>query len=158
MATSAAAAPVVVGSVNPATEQVTIFQDILVSSFPDGTPIQHIYGRFNAVSHEFLMVRAGKTLEGVCQTDAFRLLRISGNRLALAADQLTHVPWNGTGSIQTLKLCYGGTCHGWCQVLGDPDTPLDLTDYLCHCSNATGDCEAALPELRTPGDIVVLDK
>jgi hypothetical protein len=42
MSTSAAAAPMVVGSVNPATKQVTIFQDLLVSSFSDGTPIQHM--------------------------------------------------------------------------------------------------------------------
>src|SRR5262245_17466716 len=100
LSTNAIAAPVVVGSVKPATKQVTIFQDLLVSSFPDGTPIQHLYGRFDDGSHEFLLVRAGKTSEGGCRTDAFWLLRIAGNRLALALDSVTHVPWDGTGVIQ----------------------------------------------------------
>ena len=80
LATSAIAAPVVVGSVNPVTHQVTIFQDMLVTTFPDGTPIQHIYGRFDTVTHEFLMVRTGKMADGDCRTDALRLLRLSGNR------------------------------------------------------------------------------
>src|SRR5260370_27284033 len=117
LATSATAARVVVGSVNPATQQVTIFQDLLVVAFPDGTPIQHIYGRFDAVTQEFVMVRAGHTAAGGCHTDAFRLLRLSGNRLALAAERIPYVPWNGTGAIPTLKHCLGGTCHGTCQVL-----------------------------------------
>lgn len=155
MSTSAAAAPVVVGSVNPATKQVTIFQDLLVSSFSDGMPIRHMYGRFDDVTHEFLMVRAGKTAEGGCQTDAFRLLRIPGNRLALALDSLTPVLWDGAGTIRPLKRCFSGTCQGWCQVLGNPDTPLDLTDYVCHCANGSGACEPALPDGYQAKDIVV---
>lgn len=155
VATSAAAAPVVVGSVNPATTQVTIFQDLLVSSFPDGTPIRHIYGRFDDVSHEFLMVRAGKTAEGDCRTDAFRLLRIPGNRLALALDSLTPVPWDGVGTIRPLKRCFSDTCQGWCQVLGNPDTPFDLTDYVCQCAGGPGACEPALLNGYQAKDIVV---
>ncbi len=125
LATNAMAAPVVVGSVNPVTQQVTIFQDLLVTTFPDGTPIQHIYGRFDTVTHAFLMVRTGKMADGDCRTDALRLLRLSANRLALATDKVSSVPWNGTGTIHLLKLCFKGTCQGSCQVLGNPDTPLD---------------------------------
>jgi hypothetical protein len=154
MSTNVTAAPVVVGSINPATRQITIFQDILVSSFQDGTPIHHIYGNFNDISNGFLMIRAGKTSEGVCQTDVFRLLRLSGNRLALAADSLTEVPWDGTGSIRPIKLCFSGTCHGNCQILGVPET-IDLNDYKCHCSTATGQCQAALPEWHPIDDIVL---
>ena len=141
---NAAAAPVVVGSVNPATQQVTIFQDLLASSFPDGTPIQHMYGRFDAVAREFVLVRAGKTSVGGCRTDAFRLLRIPNNRLALALDSLTPVLWDGNGVIRPLKLCFSETYQGWCQVLGNPETPLDLTDYVCRCADGPGACEPAL--------------
>jgi hypothetical protein len=157
LATSAIAAPVVVGSVNPVTQQVTIFQDMLVTTFPDGTPIQHLYGRFDAVTHEFLMVRTGKMADGDCRTDALRLLRLSGNRLALATDKMSYVPWNGTGTIHLLKLCFKGTCQGSCQVLGNPDTPLDPKDYLCWCSNA-GECEVAFPEVVTLDELVVQDE
>ena len=122
LATSAMAAPVVVGSVNPVTQQVTIFQDMLVTTFPDGTPIQYIYGRFDAVTHEFLMVRTGKMADGDCRTDALRLLRLSRNRLALATDKVSYVPWNGTGTIRLLKECLKGTCQGSCQVLVNQDT------------------------------------
>jgi hypothetical protein len=154
ISTNAAAAPVVVGSVNPATNHVTIFQDLLVPSFPDGTPIQHLYGRFDAGAHEFLLVRAGKTAAGGCRTDAFRLLRLSGNRLALALDSLTPIPWDGAGVIRPLKLCFSGTCQGWCQVLGNPDTPLDPTDYLCQCADGPGACEPGLLNGYKPEDIV----
>ena len=157
LATSAIAAPVVVGSVNPVTQQVTIFQDMLVTTFPDGTPIQHLYGRFDAVTHAFLMVRTGKMADGDCRTDALRLLRLSGNRLALATDKVSYVPWNGTGTIHLLKLCFKGTCQGSCQVLGNPDTPLDPKDYLCWCSNA-GECEVAFPEVVTLDELVVLNE
>ena len=106
LATSALAAPIVVGSVHPVTHQVTIFQDMLVTTFADGTPIQHLYGRFDAVTHEFLLVRTGKMADGDCRTEALRLLRLAGNRLALATDKVSSVPWNGTGTIRLLKLCF----------------------------------------------------
>lgn len=154
LATSALAAPIVVGSVHPVTHQVTIFQDMLVTTFADGTPIQHLYGRFDAVTREFLLVRTGKMAAGDCRTEALRLLRLSGNRLALATNTVSSVPWNGTGTIRLLKLCFKGTCQGSCQVLGNPETPLDLQDYLCWCSNA-GACDVAFPEVVTLDELVV---
>ena len=30
------------------------------------------------------------------------------------------------------------------KVLGNPETPLDLTDYLCRCADGPGACEPAL--------------
>jgi hypothetical protein len=153
---SAIAAPVVVGSVNPVTQQVTIFQDLLVTTFPDGTPIQHIYGRFDAVPHEFIMVRTGKMANGDCRTDALRLLRLSRNRLALAIDQVSNVPWNGMGTIHLLTQCLSGTCHGSCEVLDNPDTPQDLNDYICHCLN--GECQSILPEVVTQDQLVLQEE
>jgi hypothetical protein len=133
---------------------VTIFQDMLVTTFADGTPIQHLYGRFDAVTHAFLLVRTGKMANGDCRTEALRLLRLAGNRLALATNTGSSVPWNGTGTIRLLKLCFKGTCQGSCQVLGNPETPLDLQDYLCWCSNA-GACDVAFPEVVTLDELVV---
>jgi hypothetical protein len=46
------------------------------------------------------------------------------------------------------------TCQGSCQVLGNPETPLDLQDYLCWCSNA-GACDVAFPEVVTLDELVV---
>lgn len=151
---SAIAAPVVVGSVNPVTQQVTIFQDLLVTTFPDGTPIQHIYGRFDAVTHEFIMVRTGKMAAGDCRTDALRLLRLSRNRLALATDKLSNVAWNGMGTIHLFKECFGSNCQGSCQVVGNPDTPLDLKDSICRCSGA-GECQEGLLPVDVTLDEVV---
>ena len=149
----AIAAPVVVGSVNPDTKQITIFKDLLVNKFLDGTPILNFYGSFDETSKEYIMVRAGKAPDGTCQTDAFRLVRIPGNRLAIARDNLTHAPWHGNGSIYTLKTCFSTTCSGSCQVLGVPETP-DLTDYECFCSSGSGQCEATFDVLHKHDDIV----
>lgn len=154
LSAGASAAPVVVGSVNPDTKQVTIFQDLLVKQFQDGTPIANIYGRFDQAAQEFVMLRAGKSAAGTCQTDAFRLVRLSGNRLAIARDSLTATPWNGFGTVHTLKRCLSETCSGNCQALGDPDTPFDLTDYYCLCTSASGNCEATLNLLNKHKDIV----
>jgi hypothetical protein len=149
---NANAGPVVVGSINPDTRQVTIFQDLLVKKFQDGTPIHNIYGRFFDTSKEFIMVRAGKSADGGCQTDAFRLVRITGNRLAIADDKLNR-PWDGVGTVITIKKCFSGSCSGSCQVLGNPDTP-DPYDYICHCSSASGPCENTMNALHTLDDIV----
>lgn len=154
LSAGANAAPVVVGSVNPDTKQVTIFQDLLVKQFQDGTPIANFYGKFEESAQEFIMVRAGKSAAGNCQTDAFRLVRLSGNRLAVARDGLTRVPWNGIGTVHTLRRCLSETCSGNCQALGDPDTPLDLTDYYCLCTSASGNCEATFNLLNKHKDIV----
>ena len=145
------AAPVVVGSVNPDTREVTIFQDLLVKKFQDGTPIQNFYGRYYEKSKEFLMVRTGKSAEGNCESDAFKLVRIPGNRLAVA-DELNR-PWNGSGMVINIKKCFSVSCSGSCRVVGNPDT-WDPYDYLCECSSASGPCEATLSLPHKYDDIV----
>ena len=149
----ASAEPVVVGSVNPASLQVTIFKDLLVDKFQDGTPILDVYGRYEEAEKVFVMIRAGKSADGLCQTDAFRLVRISGNRLAIAADHRTQAPWHGFEAVPTLRRCLSATCSGSCRALGDPDTPQDLTDYYCECTSASGPCEPAFQLLNKHEDI-----
>jgi len=157
IAASALAAPVVVGSVNPDTKQVTIFNDLLVREFQDGTPISRIYGGFKEITNDFIMVRAGKSHSRVCQTDTFRLVRISGNRLAIAANEFGRVAWNGIDDVPTLKRCFSETCSGFCQVLGDPSTS-HATDYQCQCSSANGFCESGLNALHKLEDILVVQQ
>jgi hypothetical protein len=152
-ATAATPGPVVVGSVNPVTNQVTIFEDLLVKTFQDGTPIQHFHGRFDEALKQYLMVRSGRSEMGKCQTEAFRLLRVSGNRLAIALDGITDIPWNGLGQIRPFRDCFSSTCSGWCRLLGDASTPYDLTDTYCECRNASGECETGLGALQDRNDI-----
>ena len=157
MSINANAAPVVVGSVNPETKQVLIFQDFLVKQFLDGTPILNTYGAYDENSKSFIMVRAGKTASGACQTDAFKLVRLTGNRLALTESVLNTKPWNGVGSILQIKKCFSNTCQGSCQVLGDTSTPFDLDDYICQCSSSGSSsqkCEEGLVQLHDYNDIV----
>jgi hypothetical protein len=156
MSMNSNAAPVIVGSVNPETKQVLIFQDFLVKQFLDGTPILNTYGKYDEYSKSYIMVRAGKTASGSCQTDAFKLVRLTGNRLALTESPLDTKPWNGIGSILQIKLCFSSTCQGSCQVLGDTSTPHDLEDYICHCSSGSANqkCEKGLVLLHDLDDIV----
>jgi hypothetical protein len=148
MSTNVTAAPVVVGSINPATRQITIFQDILVTSFQDGTPIYHIYGDFNEASQELLMIRIGKTSEDVCQTDVLRLLRISGNRLALAADHQTQKLWDGVGTLISFVRCTG-VCLGVCQYRS--------ATHKCDCNNELNTCDFAFKKDMELRDIVLLE-
>ncbi len=150
----ASAGPVVVGSVHPDTQKITIFEDLLVKKFLDGTPITTIYGRFEPRTREFVMIRSGRTGAGGCQTDAFRLLRVSGNRLVIADRQLPRVAWDGIGTVPTLRRCLSVQCSGMCEALGDPNTPEDLEDFFCLCSSNSGPCVAVGDLAHRSEDIV----
>jgi hypothetical protein len=79
-ATTTNAAPaVVVGSVNPVTNRVTIFEDLMVKTFADGGIIQHFHGGYGTGSRAYFLVRAGKSATGGCRTEFFRLVRIENN-------------------------------------------------------------------------------
>ena len=150
-AAAASAAPVIVGSVNPATNPVTIFKDLLVKTFPDGSPIQHIHGRYNEATQEYLLVRAGRNELGECQTDAFQLARTSNNRLAISIGG--KIAWNGIGEIRALAFCVSDTCTQFCRVVANSSTPHDLDDYACECSSNNGNCEATIGYLYKDTDI-----
>jgi hypothetical protein len=148
-ATSASAAPVVVGSVNPVTNRVTIFEDLMVKTFADGGIIQHFYGGYGNESGAYFLVRAGKTATGGCRTEVFRLVRISGNRVAIADPANPSIAWNPQIHVMMFATfdCTSPTC-GFCET-GNPNDPLGTSPQSgCACdqsSGSSGRCEKVKP-------------
>lgn len=161
-ALAALAQPVVVGSVDPATQRVTIFQDILVSSFADGTPITRMWGKSNGftngISNGFQWLRAGKTAQGTCRTEVFTLVRVSGNRLALAISVNGQLrPWDPRNIPQKMFATFDCTSTG-CLTCdsGNPNDPMGVDPNSgCICndpggSGGSGGCLQAKPGLGGP--------
>jgi hypothetical protein len=148
-ATSASAAPVVVGSVNPVTNRVTVFEDLMVRTFADGGIIQHFHGGYGSGSGTYFLVRAGKTATGGCRTEVFRLVRVSGNRLAIADSSNPSNPWNPQILQQMFATfdCTSTDCL-FC-ISGNPDDPLGTDpDSGCVCDQTgafSGKCEKVKP-------------
>ena len=100
-ATHAAAAPVVVGSVNPATRHVTIFQDLLVSSFPDGT--------YGGLAVGYLLEAEGKTIYHSGDTAAFAEMAWIGEERSIDAaflpigDNYTMGPREALRAVKMLR-------------------------------------------------------
>ena len=150
----AAAAPnvVIVGSVDPQSKQVTVFEGLLSHQFADGGPVLRIYGGYGAASEKYHLVRAGKTLNGACMTEVFQLARVSGNRLALAVSTTGQI-WNpnilqqmGPTFDCTSPDCFscnpdhgipafgeepGCTCGTVVDVSSDGDKIVDVEPGLC---------------------------
>jgi hypothetical protein len=84
---------VVVGSVDPLTNRVSVFEDLLVKKFLDGGKIHRLYGGYDVKQKAYYFVRAGKNAQGRCLTEVFALTRVSGNRLAIA-DESGLSAWN----------------------------------------------------------------
>ena len=57
---TACADPVIVGSVDPQSMRVTIFEDLLVKRFADGSAISRLYGKYDSISNGFQFLRVGK--------------------------------------------------------------------------------------------------
>ena len=162
---AAFAQTVVVGSVDPQTQAVTIFKDILVSSFADGLPITKMYGKHSAISNGFQLLRAGKQANGACRTEVFTLVRLSGNRLAIAAP-LTSTngmlkPWDPR--ILPQKMFATFDCTSTSCAFCDSGNPLDPmgTDpnSSCACSDGGSGCQKVGPGMGGPygpGDLVIL--
>ena len=161
------AQPVVVGSVNPVTQRITIFEDILVSTFADGTPITRMWGKSNGstngISNGFQWLRAGKTATGACRTEVFTLVRISGNRLAVATSiNGVLAPWeprNIPTKIYATFDCTSTDCLA-CDS-GNPSDPMGTDPNSgCVCSDgASGQCTKTAPGLGGPygaGELVIL--
>lgn len=153
----AAAAPsvVIVGSVDPQSKQVTVFEGLLSRQFADGGPVLRIYGGYSARSKKHHLVRAGKTINGACMTEVFQLARLSGNRLALAVPT-TGQAWN-PNRLQQLGVtfdCTSSSCfictpdHGIPEFGEEPGctcgTPTDSDPYPDD-GILTGTCSAARP-------------
>jgi len=161
------AQPVVVGSVNPVTQRVSIFEDILVSSFADGTPITRMWGKSNGstngISNGFQWLRAGKTITGACRTEVFTLVRISGNRLAVATSVNGVLkPWDWRQLPQKMFAtfdCTSTSCFA-CDSGNAADPMGTDPNSGCVCSDgASGQCTKTAPGLGGPygpGELVVL--
>jgi hypothetical protein len=162
-ATSASAAPVVVGSVNPVTNRVTVFEDLMVKTFADGGMIQHFYGGYGSESGAYFLVRAGKTAMGGCRTEVFRLVRIPGNRVAIADPSNPSVAWNPQIPSKMFATfdCTSTDCL-FCES-DNPSDPLGAQSTSgCMCTQTgalAGVCEKARPgslsyepaQIITPG-------
>lgn len=153
---NAASDGVVLGSVDPFTKRVTVFQDLMVQNFRDGGPIQRFYGGFSSASDAFFMVRAGKTATGACLTEVFRLARISGNRLALAVS--SGQVWN-SNIISVMAPTFDCTSSDC--LFCEPAIPAFGEEPSCECNQGTGPfagtCDTARPGTTNygPGEIVI---
>ena len=161
------AQPVVVGSINPVTQRITIFEDILVTSFADGTPITRMWGKSNGstngISNGFQWLRAGKTANGACRTEVFTLVRISGNRLAVAVTMNGVLkPWDWRLIPQKMFATFDCVSMGcFACDSGNPADPMGTDpNSSCVCSDsASGQCQQTKPGLGGPygpADLVVL--
>jgi hypothetical protein len=159
---------VVVGSVDPHTQRVTIFNDILVSTFADGTPITRMWGKSNGttngISNGFQWLRAGKTASGACRTEVFTLVRLVGNRLAVATSVNGALrPWDPRQIPQKMFAtfdCTSTSCFA-CDS-GNPADPLGTdpnSGCVCGDGASGGQCTKVAPGMGGPygtGDLVIL--
>ena len=161
LGSTASAAPVVVGSVNPQTNRVTIFEDLMVKTFSDGGRIQYFHGGYGAESRSYFLVRAGKSASGGCRTEVFRLVRLANNRLAIADSSNPSIAWNPQilSNMFATFDCTSSDCL-FC-VSGNQDDPLGSDpESGCACDQGTGSfagkCESVRPGTLsyTPPQIV----
>jgi len=166
---AASAAPVVVGSYDPATKQSLAFYDLLVSSFADGTPITKLYTAYSRVSKAFFLVRGGRHANGAgCRKEVFRLVPVAGNRLALADPAKPSTAWQANQILTQIFATFDCTSFACMDCISsDPSDPLgagtNLEQPSCVCnpdlaSSAQGECTTTKPGLGGPygaGEIVV---
>lgn len=150
---SAHAAPVVVGSVNPVTQRPTIFEDLMVKTFADGTSIERLYGGYSTTWKAYFLVRAGKVGTG-CRTEVFRLVRLSGNRLAIADAARPSTAWNPRNILTKIYATFDCTSTDCLNcVTGNPDDPLGAdpsSGCACDITFGSGTCETHKPGLGGP--------
>jgi hypothetical protein len=152
-ATSASAAPVVVGSVNPQTNRVTIFEDLMVKTFSDGGRILYFHGGYGAGSGTYFLVRMGKSASGGCRTEVFRLVKLANNRLAIADSSNPLTAWNPQilSNMFATFDCTSTDCL-FC-VSGDQNDPLGSDPQSgCACDQGTGSFAGTCTSVR-PGTL-----
>ena len=160
-ATTTNAAPVVVGSVNPVTNRVTIFEDFMVKTFADGGMIQHFHGGYGTGSRAYFLVRAGKSATGGCRTEFFRLVRIENNRLAIADPSNNSMAWNPQIISKMFATfdCTSSDCL-FCES-ADQNDPLGADpESGCACNQGTGSfagtCQSARPGTLSYGPLQIV--
>jgi len=150
----ARADPVIVGSVDPQSMRVTIFEDLMVKKFADGSAITKLYGKYNAISNGFQFLRAGKLANGACHTEVFNLVRLAGNRLAIAAPGNPSLAWEPRLIPQKMFATFD--CTSYDCMSCDSSNPLDdpqgtQSGTHCVCRDATGGtCNTVAPGTAGP--------
>jgi hypothetical protein len=166
----ARADPVVVGSVEPQSMRVTIFEDLLVKRFADGSAISRLYGKYDAVSKGFQFLRAGKLANGACRTEVFDLVRLPGNRLAIASPTDARIAWEPRLIPQKMFATFDCTSYDCmscdsANAFDDPQGTGNNGPYhpgngsYCVCRDSSGVCNTVRPGTAGPygaGDLVVL--
>lgn len=159
---AAGAQPVIVGSVDPQSMRVTVFEDLLVKKFSDGSPITKLYGKHLAISNGFQLLRAGKLANGACRTEVFKLVRLTGNRLAIAAPGSASLAWNPRSIPQKMFATFDCTSYDCFSCdSSNPSDPLGTqSETSCACRDTTGgNCNTVAPGTGGPygpGDLVTL--
>jgi hypothetical protein len=145
-ASSAAAADsVVIGSVNPVTGQTTLLTDKLKKQFTDGGPISQLYLLARPEGAGFGLVRAGRSIEGLCHTEVLDTL-VSGNDVVVVGPHLQlaytcETTGNGCGLEEGgIQFVCAATAAGGCKCAphGDSSTcekvivsaVIDLSDVV----------------------------
>lgn len=158
-ATSAAVAdPVVVGRRDPATGTYITLENVLVANWLDGVPILKQRIGFSRVSNAWFLLRAGRGAAQGCRTEVFRLVEISGSRLAIADPTNPNLAW-GVNPIPTKIYptfdCVSFSCMD-CLSSADgqgADTNLDEPHCVCNPelgASTQGECKTTQPGLGGP--------
>lgn len=158
---AAQAEPLVVASVDPYTLRVTVFEDLLVKKFSDGSAITRLYGKHNAISNGFQLLRAGKLANGACRTEVFALVRLSGNRLAIAAPGNPSIAWNRLIPQKMFATfdCTSYDCFS-CDSSNAADPMGTQPETQCACRDGNGSCNTVAPGTGGPygpGALVILN-
>jgi hypothetical protein len=139
---------VVVGGYDPQTHVAWTFSDVLVSSFADGTPIERLRVGYSAASSSYYFNRAGRNATGGCRSEFFRLVPISGNRLAIADPANPNIAWNLKLIPQKMYATFDCTSTSCMSCGSSPSTDLDAPH--CVCDTQDGACTTTKPGLGGP--------
>lgn len=89
---------VVIGTVDQATGQAWLKQELLHNEFSNGDPIEHMLVR--QYHDGYHLLRIGKSATGACRSESIAL-KLSGNRLVATA-------------VRWFILCDSPSCDGFC--------------------------------------------
>jgi len=157
-AQAATAAPIVVGTHDPATHTTYDLKNVYISSFADGTPITKFRLGYSQVSKAYFFSRGGWSPTRGCRTEVFRLVPISGNRLAIADPTDQNMAW-GVKPIPTKMYASFDCISTFCMDCLSSDDALgantDLENPHCVCNpnlgvGGQGECTTTKPGLGGP--------
>lgn len=149
-----AAGPVVVGRYDPSSGLAYTMENVYVSSFADGTPITKFAIGYSQPSKAYYLLRAGQPKGGGCRKEVFRLVPISGNRLAIADPNNINLAW-GVNPIPTRLYatfdCTSATCMDCVASDGTGSGVGSLEEPYCVCSPVAGSAGQGECTTNKPG-------